>query len=771
MRGFKVIITSVIGPTLFLLSAAVAHAEEGELAAGAVPTASNSSVSADEQGAELRIEEVVVTARRREESLQRVPDAITALTSDTIAAAKIEHLADVIQFTPNMYIADGFSFRSGFFTLSARGISNGQYGWAAVSYIVDGVPATSLDEINGGSLEDIERIEVLRGPQSALYGFNAIAGAINVITKAPTNEWEGKIRADYGNGPDRVIAGLVSGPLIRDTLLLRVGGLYRDFGGLVDSTSNGIPLDFRIQKQAQLRMLFTPIETFKVDLHGYYDREDNGSSYQDKIPTIGSLNDFPEAFNARRGFSGRDHEESYQLSSRMQWDLEAVSLIGVIGYSHNNSEIRSSVCYDDPNDPALPYGLPSDPNPLARPPTPAFTGHARCLFDSLSGAPFFLPFSPALGNAAGPFQTVDDFFNDVLQYRSFTSDVRLASRGAGPLQWTLGASTLHRDTLHGLDAGLLLAPDPTSLTLFPQWNRGFDNWWGVYGELTWEVTPRLELTVAGRYDDERYNNTSFTDGTMKTVTPVPSLQNPSVFVDTQYAEAKKFQPKGSLSYRITDDIMGYATVSRGFRAGYFLSGGYSVPEHTTNYELGVKSTLWDRVIVNGDVFYIDYSDQQTSTLIPAPPYLVAMTIPKTHIPGAEVEATIRASRFVTFGLGVGYLNAQIAGGSGKPPLSPDVTANASVDVSYPLARSWTAHLRVDDRYTSPYSGAVGTPELVAQNYVNGRLGIQNDRFDVSGYVRNATAEQAAVYAIQFTGGYIRQQNQPRSYGLEMRYSF
>ena len=707
--------------------------------------ADETSTPAAGSGASLQLEEVVVTARKREESLQNVPDAITAFTATTITDFGIEHVGDFAALTPNLTFQDGSAFRSGLINLSMRGIGNGQEGWPSVSYIVDGVPADSTDSINSGSLEDIERIEVLRGPQSALYGFNAIAGAINVITKRPTNDWVYEARALYGNGDDRQIGATVSGPIIPDTLLFRLSVSYRDDDGLIRSSSNGLDLDFKDQKQVQSRLIFKPIDNLEIDLHGDFDQEHNGSTYQDKLPSEAYIDNFNSAYDARRGFAGYDDRTLYRFAARIQWDFEPVSLISITGFDHIDQHLDSSVCYDDPSDPLL----------------PAPGGGAQCLFGT------------AYGNAAAPGQPIDNFFDSLDNFRTLTEDLRVASRGNDTLQWTVGASTLHRKYLAGFDAGLILAPDRNYMSLYPAWNDKKDDWWGLYGQLIWKVTHQLELTAAARYDDETYRNTSFTDRTLATVVPV--FDKNGNLEDTQKETADAFQPKGQASWRFTDDVMGYATVSRGFRAGYFNTGAFTLPEHTTNYELGLKSTFWDRrIIANAAVFHIDYSNQQFSTIIAQFPFRIAVTIPKTSINGAEYESTLLASRFVSFGLGLGYLNAVVADSGGQSPAAPRFNGNASADFTYPLVQDWKARLHVDDRYNSlQYLSTGDTQAVPAKNFVNLRAGVQSDHYDIAAFVRNATNERQAAIAgtPNFTGGYIRDQNEPRSYGIEVRASF
>ena len=537
--------------------------------------------------------------------------------------------------------------------------------------------------------------------------------------------------------------GSAFGAFVPGKLLFRLSGSYRDSDGFFASPSNGLNLDFKQQKQVSGRLSFTPVDQFSIDLRASFAREHNGASYQEKVPDVTYIDDFTGTYDARRAFAGADRRELYKGSVRMRWDFAPVSLIALAGYSHSDSQLRSSICYDDPNDPVLPAN-----------------GLAQCVF------------GPAFGATAPPGAPIDDLFESLDELRSFTTDVRVESRSNDSLQWTVGLSTLRREYRAGFDAGIVLAPSETFLNLFPAWNEKKDDWWGVYGQLIWKATSRLELTAAARYDDETYENTSFTSREFATVIPV--LAPDGSLEETQREKSTAFQPKGQASFHFTDDLLGYVTVSRGFRAGYFATGNFTVPERTTNYEVGLKSMFWDdRVTANAAAFHIDYSDQQFSTIIAVFPYRVTVTIPKTKIDGLEFESTFRASRFLTVGASLAYLAADVSDGT-RSPATPRFNGSVSLDLTYPLANEWRARLHVSDRYNGfQYLAKDNRQPLGAKNYVNLRLGVHNERFEIAAFVRNATDERQAALAgaENFAGGYGRFQNDPRSYGVELKASF
>lgn len=215
------------------------------------------------------LEEIVVTSRRREESVQDVPDSITVLSAAMLEAAGVKEVGDFVQMTPNITLRE--AYRAGVTLITIRGITTGQQGWAPVTYVVDGVPTGSLDAINLGALVGVERIEVLKGPQSALYGAGAIAGAINVITKDPTDEFESEGRVSLGKGRDVQTALSVSGPVVADSVLFRLDGYYRKGDGLLED-QDGDHLDFERQgehpRQVAVQLVRREARCTRA-LHGY----------------------------------------------------------------------------------------------------------------------------------------------------------------------------------------------------------------------------------------------------------------------------------------------------------------------------------------------------------------------------------------------------------------------------------------------------------------------------------------------------------------------
>lgn len=704
-------------------------------------------VSGQTASGTAQIEEVTVTARKREENLQQVPESVTAFTAERIESSGITDVSDFLLLTPNVSFRDGTSFRSGQIVISMRGIGNGQQGWAPVTFLVDGVPTDSTDSINSGSLIDIERIEVLRGPQSALYGAGAIAGAINVVTKRPMNEFEFKARAGYAKGNDQRYEGMISGPIIEDKLLFRVNALYHNSDGLIDSESNGLDLDFEKQKTLNAKLLYTPTERLEFDFQLLYNSEENGSVYQDKIPSFDYIEVFNEITNARRRFPGVDDRESKKVSLRAQWDLPRVSLLSVTSYNDLDQQVLASFCWDDPDSPAID----ADPN------TPGV--QVAC---ALGGAQ---------GSAAAPGEAIDQLFDQLDNFETFTQEVRVSSSDDQRARWLVGGQVIDRQALRGFDGSLIVAPDNTIVTLFPNWNQLEDFWWGVYASLSFDVNEKLEATLTARYDETESKNTAYTDRHQSAIVQVPNTDG--ALIDTQVKTDNAFQPKVQFSYQWTDDVMTFVSWSEGYRAGFFNTGAFTAAEDTTNFEAGVKATLFNRrVRANMSVFHIDYSDQQFSQIIDTPPFRFPVTLPETDIDGVEVEANWIVSEVLTVGGSVGYLDSRQVDGL-RSPIAPKWTTNLMADLLYPIVDDWSLRVHGDYRYTDEMFLSQGEAALIgSKKFLNLRLGMENENWRVTIFGSNLTDErQTEIAPFPLAGGLIRAQNKPRTYGVEVAYQF
>lgn len=757
------ILAALLGSASTCLAAAPAAVSDN--VSGSLATAEQAPTPTDASAVNATPGDIIVTARRREERLQDVPDSITAFSAETIQRSGIQTIQDVANLTPNVTFMDGSSFQPSDTEISLRGISNTAAGWPSVSLLIDGVPFDSMDALADGTLTDIERIEVLRGPQSALYGFNAIAGAINIVTSRPTNDFAGKAQGTYASGGDRSVLGTLSGPIVQDRLAFRVMGYLRNMNGLIRSGSNGRPVDPRDQRKIDGKLFFSPSSDFDFQLWAQYNDVTNGSTFQGKVGNLSELLNFSDALNPRRRLIGKLDYSVFRTSLRAVYHGPAFDVISLSSYSRTNQDTSSSACFDDPDAPIVVDLATGSP--------------AGCLFDI-----------PVYGSRAVEGQAVDQIYLSAAHYRTFFQDARIQYTGTNAFQWTVGMNLLERRAFNGFDSGIVTASAAGGglcangfgldlsrcggfTNLFPLWFSRRDSWWAVYGQASYDVTDALQLTVALRYDDQSYKYTQYGDHDKTAI--VPTIDASGTLVDTRHQKASKFQPKFQLSYKFTPRIMAYAVYSEGFRAAYFNSGQFNRQESTKNYEGGLKSSFTlggIRNTLNLAAFQIVYSDQQINQDIPNPPFVELITIPQTDINGFEAELTSVLSSYLTVNGALGYLDAKVQNGL-RSPVSPRWTLMGGADLNVPLNDDLAITAHADVRYTSPlYLDTDNLFRDTGRTFVNLRAGVNYQRISLVGFVRNATDERnLPVPPIALPGAFVRYVTQPRQYGVQLSYTF
>jgi len=677
------------------------------------------------------LEEIVVTSRKVTENLQDVPISITAFSASQIEDAGIDEVQDFIDLTPNIILRE--TFRAGVTFVTIRGVTTGQQGWPPITYVVDGVQSASIDAINQGALFDIERIEVLKGPQGALYGAGAIAGAINVVTKAPTNEPEYGVKVSYGKGNNAKLSAMASGPIVEDKVLYRINAYYNDSDGLIDSI-DGEDLDFEEQTSVRGSLLINASENVQIDLRAEYTDVEAGAAAQEIVPSADLIDTFNSTWgDPDRGLIGVEEREITNLSAKLTWETEPGTLTAVVGYSDIEQELWGSASWD-------------------KPPTNSIFGPV-----GTPGNPF-----------ADAYQSLRDDFE------TKTVDVRFNSASENALRWMVGASYLEREILNYLDVGFLISGTTPNnfqgLALVARPDIRTGEMWSVYGQLRYDISERMELSLSARYDEIDFDSTTYTDLSLST--PVPQPDPSGTPVNTLTASNDEFQPKVELSYNWTDDVMTYLTYGRGFRPGFFATGNLTLPETTDNFEIGFKSTLMEgRLRLNGALFRIDYSDQQFTFILPEPPFRGTTNIPETDIDGVELEFVAALSENLELSGGLGITNADVADGT-TAPATPEHTGNLALAYTQPLSDALELYARIDyRRQGSFFMDAANLFEVEEKDFVNARLALQSDSWTVALFGNNLTDERQANSFTDFGVGFVRALNKPRSYGIEASYRF
>ncbi len=555
------------------------------ISAAALAAAGTSLTSESADGA---IEEIVVTSRYREERLFDVPDSITAFTAADIERHRIERINRVASLTPNLRFSDDQEV--GVSTLVIRGVrQNRGTGQPPVSFRIDGVSATN-NLLTTQELFDVESVDVLRGPQGALYGRNAIGGAVLIATRQPTDTPEFNLRFDAAEGQDYTLAGSASGALGGSGVLGRFAFRVQDREGqLQNAYLDNQYVDYKDSVALRGKLLFTPSDALTIDLRAQYLDQDAGSGYfmpgtdfylPLPPPNDPIIVDVPE-FEIQSNRIGESFVKSSEVSAKVDYDLGWATLTSITSFTDVDS------------------------------------GNDQDLDQTYVEAIDIL--------------VIDDS-------ETFAQELRLVSRDDQALRWVGGVSWFSQDRFRSLATTFLGTPVPAAAQ-----DLKLEDF-AVFGNLSYDLTDALELTLAFRWDEETPED--LTQGRSETF--------------------RELQPKASLAYRFNENVLGYVTVGKGFRAGGFnnLAPGSNFEpgfdsESLVSYETGFKATTaGGRLRTALSLFFIDYTDQQFF-LFDQTGTQANINIPKSEILGGELEMTAQPLDSLLLSLGVGFTDSEI----------------------------------------------------------------------------------------------------------------
>ena len=675
----------------------------------------------------LSIEEVIVTAQRREQNLQDVPISISAFTADQIAKNMFGDVAQYLTKTPNAsFITNGARSRR---QISIRGVTNflGFVGTSTTGFYVDDFSVAG-STINP-PIMDIERIEILRGPQATYFGRNALGGGINITTKKPTNEFLGSVMLDYSSFSTFDGEGVINIPLVDDQLAMRLNVKYvSSDGNIRNINAIGGGNDSKY-KYARGAIRWTPTDSLTID--GSFQWADEDVGMREGVPS-GVFSNFAGNVLYAGEFPDRNG------------DGKSDPFIDDIGFWPQNTN-RTNFNFPQNVGTAFKNGV-------------VRTDYERgdLLFTNITG--YINSDFTLAGDIDGSSR---DYFNEFrnLERKSFSTEFRLQNTDDSRLHWFIGgiyANDKGKDTNRtfvgaeerfGLPEGFLIdREDSTSKT----------DTWAIFGEVDYELSDKWILSVGGRYTSEtKESNISGFSGALETVLHVKDK-----FTD--------FSPRFTATYHSSDTTNWYGTISKGFK-----SGGVQIapdpesetydPETLWNYEVGVKTDLLDnRLRLNAALFYMDWTDLQVAfqeNLIDENGDFILFggvnNADSATSKGAELSATALLSEHVIFNIGIGYLNAKfdsftalIDGANhvldGETiPNSPKWTINAEAEYDFRLSDNWDGYVRLEWIYRdniNPNTTSLiheGFPwDVPSYNFFNLRVGFETSNLQLIAYVDN-----------------------------------
>ncbi|MCS6987148.1 MAG: TonB-dependent receptor [Sphingomonadaceae bacterium] len=716
--------------------------------------------------AQADAQEIVVTARKREESLQDVPLAITAFGAPEIRDARIERLADLAKLTPGLNFTPLFGAQNQLPII--RGAAQ-TFGALNVGVFLDGVYLTGKAAVNL-ELNDLERIEVVKGPQSALYGRNTFAGAINYVTKRPTDVWTADGELSLGTQGLAKVVGGVSGPVL-EVFRIRLSGFYRELDGWYRSGIDGRPVDFALDYGGQAVVELEPAPGLRATLRLTYTEEDSGQPASNVVRTN---SDPARPAGAPAGIVRNlfyKGELPVIPRNRVTVNQADDPILGPVAgrYGNRGDTLRTNLLLHLD----LGFGRLTSLTSWDRRRVDYLFDGDNTVCDWAGGCPNFgFPFVPPIAEGASVFATssAEGRFEDVAQ------ELRLASTGEGPFAWLLGWYVFD-GRVDTRERSLAPVTATTARTFGYPRIRNLTRSHSLFGSATWRPLDWLGLTGELRWETER--QTFAQRPTNPAATPGPSTRVFELEEDFQFVT-----PRVIAEARLGKGRLIYATVAKGAKTGGFNTNlnirddQRTYGEETSwNYELGLKSSWRDgRLTFNVAGYYVDWDDQQVACQ--NPPEFGGTSTQRTYvcnvgqaeIVGVETELSARLTRWLTLAGNYAWTNAryrrfvddslasQLAL-LGRPPLDydgkrlPYVPEHAfliSPRIAWPLGGDWRLNGRLDFAWQSrSWLRAENFAWFGDRTTLDLRASVDGPRFGLQFFANNLTDDRTPVAGVRF----------------------
>ena len=734
------------------------------------------SIAGTPASAQAILEEIVVTAQKREQNIQDVPISISRLSGQRLESKFTggEDILALASTVPGLHVESSNGRLSPRFYM--RGLGNADFTAAAsqpVSIVFDEVPMEK-SSLKAFPIFDLDDIEVIRGPQGTLFGRNTTAGIVKLDSRRPTEETEGYIKASGGNKGTINVEGAVGGTLVENTLMGRISFITQNRSDWINNAYTGEDDAFGGFDifAGRVQLLWTPSDDFSALL--LYQHQDQGgnsaSAFRANIFDKGSnkLND-----NYKRDtvwFDGGNNNpariKSFGVTLKMDWDVGDHTITSITSYQ----DIYDRFARGD------------------------IDGGYGCLFTCGS-------FAPGPHGASGPPSTPFSVFNSPFvvnvdtggdqTIEQITEEIRIASNLDGPFNYQFGAFYFEDDL-----KSVSLDQNAGATEFTPVSVSDVENTtWAVFGQGSYDVTEQLTLTAGVRYTDDEKDaeHVRFRPAGLPPLAPI-SLGDDELSWDV------------SLAFAVSQDAQVYARVATGFRAPTIQDRLQDDPEVTTadsetimSYEIGYKA-LFEKVRLNVAAFYYEVDDMQLVAVGGDANATTLLNADEGVGYGVEFDVDIAMTENLILSGGFGYNKTELNDKELTLPIGPLATSRDPLDENgraiidgnpFQHAPKWTANLELD--YTHPLANGnelylftdwklkgktsdflYESIEFTFGTQFEGglRLGYRDNarNFEIGLFARNITDEHNPIGGIDFANnlGYV---NQPRIWGGEARYSF
>jgi iron complex outermembrane recepter protein len=699
---------------------------------------------------------IVVYGLRRADTLQDTPAAITAFSAETIANVGIEKPADFINLTPNVNLVETQNVGNAFIVI--RGITQARNSEPSVAVVVDGVQQVNPAQFNQ-DLFDIQQIEVLKGPQGALYGRNAIGGAIIITTKQPTDVLEGSVTVGIDNGFGWYTHGGISGPLASG-VKFRVSGLFKDTNGYIRNPYLGEDADPYRDYALRGNLLFDLGTDWQLDLRASADRTRTQGFWYNIVSDVNDV-----SLPVRVNNAGIDNRDTNNVSAKLSYAGDGFKMTSVTSYD-TVKEIITGDAFD-----FLP------------------TNEAFCA----------LPFDPCFSGSTDLNQS------QYLNVKAFSQELRFESPNSSPLFWMFGGYLISTDrfisTGNMLDLGKGVFPvyrEPTTNPDNPQYSFLSDQQnnfaWAAFANLGYEFSDLFRIDGSLRYDhDRRKNVTKTPEAWLAYINYIAFLNGApqSHEGDVRRRNFSDWQPKVTATLTPTKNLTIYGGYSRGFRSGGFNQTGVGVvaassgvvgvndvfeAETADTIEAGFKSQWFDGLLtLNGAAFTTTSKNGYFFVYLYANSTQNLGNVPKVRLKGIELEARVAPTDDFQIDASWGLTDSEIkafpdpaAIGNEAPDISRS-TINVGVQWTPDIGDGVSGLLRWDFRRTGRtwwdvYNTTVRNPVSL----VDVRAGLKKDGWSLTAFASNLFNEK---YNAEFSPGGFVFKARPRIYGVEAGFRF
>ena len=668
------------------------------------------------------LETITVTANKVEEDITDVPQSITVIDDEVLKEKGIEDIPDVISEIPNMIFKSDFGDSVNFRGLNMSTFTSNN----PVVIYIDGVAYSSSYGFDA-SLVNVERIEVLRGPQGTLYGKDAIGAVIKVVTKEPTNEWHGDVGTEYGSYNDIQGAFNINGPLIQDKLYLGLNGRYqRDDGWITNDYTGDDEANRSNNYNLGGTLLYTPTDRFsaKVVLSSDSYEQDWVPGYALPSGTDASEFNRDDAENVSVDEYEFSETETLAQSVHLKYEFDSMTLSSTT--AHRNNEFEAA--------------------------------HDK---DSMAGT---------ASDGLIRFDNTDT--------ETWSEELRLVSNYTEGVRWVAGAYF----DIEDVDKGPYGIQSYRSGAIY---EMNFESeteseTMAVFGQTMIPFLDRFELTLGVRYQqiDKEMDLDMY-------YSPVGVSSDPMYSLDADETW-DVFLPKVALSYRLNDNWNSYASVAQGYMPGGFNYSAYTGseeentfdPQQSTNYEIGVKGEF-NRARLAAAVFYMDIEDIHIFKYDSESTLYVTDNAGGAHSLGAELELTYFLTDSIELTAAVGIINTEYDDyDTGTVVYDGESIENtpshtARIGAAYLHPNGFYARGDVTSKGEVPYYDSANEEFRELDSYITAdvKVGYRSKGYDIYAYCNNLTDEE---YITSFSASVGRSRaifGDPRAFGVGVRYSF